>query len=618
MRTRDETGTAERACVGGDDVVTVTAPNLQDAVWETGKRVEPMENKDGSQEYTSQYGTVTETISKLEVSEIRIKSQPTNTMVVEGMPLDTRGLAIETVYSDGSSVEITDYTLSGYNTSMPSKQTVTVTYKGLTTSFDITVIEKSLTGIAVTQMPDRLEYIAGETLDTTGMVITASYNNNTAEKIEDYDITELTDEAGEQIITVSYGGFTDSFTVTVTAPMAPPQTVETPLINVADYYEGKKVTISSATGDAEIRYTTDGTEPDENSWIYSAPFTLSETTTVKAKAYKESMMSSGTAGKTVGVETVSAPRFSYPSGEVNKGTIVTLTCATDGADIYYTTEDALTPETAKLYNGGIAITEDTTIKAIVAKKGFKYSEVTDVSYTVTSTWTEGVLLSPGYVDCTAGEEAFIPVYLFASGDVTDYRMTINYDSERFECVSVMAAEDIAASTSAVIGEGTVTIRCSGGVPINDKICLLELKVKDDAPDGNYKITISDAAVTMANQGNAYIKLYDGMITLGFEAEPMSTPTPTPTEYSIKYTDENNAEGAVITAPEAGTCYAVLAAYKDGALTSVEIKEVTFDTAGEQTVTAETFTSDGANTVKAMLWESPEGMKPLCGADTITK
>ena len=102
-----------------------------------------------------------------------------------------------------------------------------------------------------------------------------------------------------------------------------------------------------------------------------------------------------------------------------------------------------------------------------------------------------------------------------------------------------------------------------------------------------------------------------------ESEPVQPPDPDqpdPTEYGIKYTDENNTEGAVVTAPEAGTCYAVLAAYTGGALISVEVKEVKFEAADEQTVMAENFTSDGADTVKAMLWKSLKDMEPLCGAD----
>ncbi len=542
--TQTEKGTAERYCLGCDSVESAELKVLSDtSMWTPGTKTDPTSSGDGSQEYTSDYGTVTETIPKLTITGIEIAEQPTKNTVIEGMPLNTSGLVVEAIYSDNSKVEITDYKLSEYNTSTVGDQTVTVTYGDFSDTFNITVEAKSVTGIEITQKPDRLEYTQGEKLDTNGLIVTAIYNNNTTETIEisDCEISDLLDEAGEQIITVTYGDYTAEFTVNVIAPEAPPETetVETPLINAADYYVGKKVTISCATDGAEIRYTIDGTEPNENSPIYSDQLTLSETTTVKAVANKEGMTESRIAEKTIEVATVSAPRFSYPSGEVDAGTIVTLTCSIDGAEIYYTTEDTLTSDNAKLYNGGIAITKDTTIKAVAVKKGMKYSGMSEASYTVRSTWTEGVLLTPGYVDCKAGEDAYIPVYMFADSNVSDYKLTINYDSETFDFVSIMAADDIVAAMSAVVGNGTVTIRCSGEVPIDDEICLLELRAKDDAEDGNYNITISDVTVTMVDHANADIKLYDGAVTLYTDVPPGPVDTPEPpatTEPSAEPTD----------------------------------------------------------------------------------
>ncbi len=55
---------------------------------------------------------------------------------------------------------------------------------------------------------------------------------------------------------------------------------------------GQSVAISSATPNATIRYTNDGTEPTESSPIYSLPLTLSTATTLKAKAFKTGYLSS--------------------------------------------------------------------------------------------------------------------------------------------------------------------------------------------------------------------------------------------------------------------------------------------------------------------------------------
>jgi hypothetical protein len=74
-------------------------------------------------------------------------------------------------------------------------------------------------------------------------------------------------------------------------PGVTPTTVSAPVItpNGGFYYEPQTVTITCSEADAVIRYTTDGSNPDETSTVYSAPFTVSSNTTIKAKAWKTGM-----------------------------------------------------------------------------------------------------------------------------------------------------------------------------------------------------------------------------------------------------------------------------------------------------------------------------------------
>ena len=78
------------------------------------------------------------------------------------------------------------------------------------------------------------------------------------------------------------------------------QTVATPTFNPAggSYFEAQSVSISCTTENAEIRYTTDGTDPTESSSLYTSPLTINETTTVKAKAWKEGYTASNVASAT--------------------------------------------------------------------------------------------------------------------------------------------------------------------------------------------------------------------------------------------------------------------------------------------------------------------------------
>lgn len=83
------------------------------------------------------------------------------------------------------------------------------------------IFTKTLTGISMATDPTKLIYIENlEDLDLSGSKLRLSYDNETTEKIDitpdmisGYDKTKV----GTQVITVSYGGFTTTFKVTVLA-----------------------------------------------------------------------------------------------------------------------------------------------------------------------------------------------------------------------------------------------------------------------------------------------------------------------------------------------------------------------------------------------------------------
>ena len=81
-------------------------------------------------------------------------------------------------------------------------------------------------------------------------------------------------------------------------------------------------------------------------------------------------------------ETVATPEFSVESGAVNSGTSVTISCATEGAKIYYTTDGNDPTASSTEYKAAISVTTAVTLKAIAVKDGMNGSAVASVSYTI--------------------------------------------------------------------------------------------------------------------------------------------------------------------------------------------------------------------------------------------
>ena len=80
---------------------------------------------------------------------------------------------------------------------------------------------------------------------------------------------------------------------------------------------------------------------------------------------------------------VAMPEFSLAAGTYYETKSVTLSCATDGATIYYTT-DGTTPSASNgtAYTSAISVSETMTIKAIAIKSGMTDSDVATATYTI--------------------------------------------------------------------------------------------------------------------------------------------------------------------------------------------------------------------------------------------
>ena len=169
----------------------------------------------------------------------------------------------------------------------------------------------TVTGIVVTP-PTKTQYNLGEELDTTGMVVTATYSDGSSVAVSGYATNGYVKTTlGNQTITVTYSDKTASFTVNVIDPIK--STIATPTANptAGTYNSAQSVSLSCATENATIYYTTNGSNPTETSNKYSGAISISVTTTLKAIAVKEDMNNSGIL---TAAYTVTTAVFAPPTG----------------------------------------------------------------------------------------------------------------------------------------------------------------------------------------------------------------------------------------------------------------------------------------------------------------
>ena len=172
---------------------------------------------------------------------------------------------------------------------------------------------------------------------------------------------------------------------------SPPPTVSTPTFSPAagTYTSAQSVTISDATSGATIYYTTNGTTPTTSSTPYIAPVTVSSTETLEAIAVATGDTNSAVASAAYTITspppTVSTPTFSPAAGTYTSAQSVTISDATSGATIYYTTNGTTPTTSSTPYAGPIAVSSTETLEAIAVVSGDTNSAVASAAYTITPT-----------------------------------------------------------------------------------------------------------------------------------------------------------------------------------------------------------------------------------------
>lgn len=183
---------------------------------------------------------------------------------------------------------------------------------------------------------------------------------------------------------------------------------EDPVISLSDgstfLHSNQEVSITSGT-EGVLRYTLDGSEPTNESMVYAGPFTISESTVIKAKVFSDSYFDSKviTATLTREWEEVAAPVITAATSFTGSKTQVAITCATIGATIYYTKDGTEPTATSNIYSEPFDVASTCTIKAYAVLNDYTDSNV--CSWDIEKVWGIGDSLgSPDQIFVTSGNK----------------------------------------------------------------------------------------------------------------------------------------------------------------------------------------------------------------------
>ena len=161
-----------------------------------------------------------ESLSK--INKIQVSKLPTKTKYIQNYEkFDVSGGEVTVDFSNikDDVIPLNSNMVKGFDNTKVGIQTLTVTYKGKSTTFDVEIKEKEPTNIEIIKLPDKTEYIQNyDSLDVTGGKLQITYNDTsketidlTNEMISNFDNSKI----GTLTLNVTYKGVTTKYNVVV-------------------------------------------------------------------------------------------------------------------------------------------------------------------------------------------------------------------------------------------------------------------------------------------------------------------------------------------------------------------------------------------------------------------
>lgn len=211
----------------------------------------------------------------LKLETLTITKQPNKTVYKSGESFDSTGMIVTAGYGYGLTSDVTGYSVSPQIlTDGVTEVTITYTEGRVTKTAMVSVtVEKVLVSIAVTANPSKMAYNYLESFDPAGMVVTATYSDESTEQVSGYTYPETAfSTLGQQAVELSYAyeGVTKTTSLNVTVN---PIEVAVPVQNGMPVYDGTAKT-PSWTGYDSVKMTMSGETNGVNAGTYTAKFIL--------------------------------------------------------------------------------------------------------------------------------------------------------------------------------------------------------------------------------------------------------------------------------------------------------------------------------------------------------
>lgn len=375
------------------------------------------------------------TITKGLPISISINSLPDKTKYNVGETFNPNGLTLLAEYSDGSEETISKgFECSASVFGKEGTYKVKVTYYGCSATVNVTVVNSNPIGVTVENLPDKLQYCIGEELDITGLALKVEYPNSVFKMVTTgFEVTCDLSSAGAKKVSVTYyeNGIrlTTNFTVNVTAE------------KVASVWASD---VSASAGESVSIPVNISNNPGFMGFSLIVEYDESVLTPVSVSA--GDMLSDGTLDNSIG--------GSLPAGKIK---------------ITFKADENIVAD-------GMMFAVDFTINE-KAQSGESFVEV---SYLPRDTFNENydninlvcsgsaVLVSNQAEDknltfysesmsVNAGEQLSLPVYVRNANGLSDFTLTLDFNSDILKFRQVQSDFIKEAVNN---GNGTVTLKCS--------------------------------------------------------------------------------------------------------------------------------------------------------------